>query len=206
MSEFCSLLVADFHSSIPKTGVVSVNCKVDTWKEISEEKGEVGLFDFPANKMKKSDITKKFQIGLGENIDAQLKLLLKAIEPEVAKKMKPAVKKTSTKMAKRFVKAAEDYGDKALLFKITENYCSKVKIKEEEFKKVELVKPDLNSHELAQKGASVANKEKTEAAKPKPPPRPKTTIKAKRSTRKPSTRKPAIKKKITRTAKSTAPK
>ena len=69
-------------------------------------------FDFPANKSKKNDITKRFCADLGENIDTALITLLKAIDPDVAKNIKSSVKKASTKLAKRFVKTTEDYGDK----------------------------------------------------------------------------------------------
>ena len=163
LSEFCSLLVVDFHASIPKTGVVGVRSKKENWRELAKGDCEICLFDFPANKAKKADITKRFRTDLGKNIETDLFALFTTIDPEVAKNIKSSVKKASMKLAKRFAKAAEDYGDKDLLYKITQNYCNKFTI-------TELGKPELKKQPDAPKSNESKNEfgstiEKT--AKPK---------------------------------------
>lgn len=125
LSEFASELVKDFHASIPKTGVVGITFDKMSWEEIVAGEGAVKLFDFPRNSLKKNDIAKKFALDLQENLHNQLKSNLGRIDPEITKKIKAQIKKTSAGLAKDFVRAAKDYGDKSFFNKLGQNYCNK---------------------------------------------------------------------------------
>ena len=125
LSEFASCLIKDFHASIPKAGVVGVTFDKTSWQDIAPGEGTITLFDFPTNKLKKNDVIKKFKKDLRENLCDQLNSNLASIDPELAKKIKSQVKKTSANLAKKFVQAAKDYGDQSFVNKLTQNYCNK---------------------------------------------------------------------------------
>ena len=47
MDNFAQFLIRDFEKDIPTSGVIGVECNVDSWSEISEGQGKLKLFEIP---------------------------------------------------------------------------------------------------------------------------------------------------------------
>ena len=176
LGKFSSFLVKDFNSSIPKSGLVGINFNKKTWKDISRGDGEIKVFDFPENKLSNSDIRKKFQKDLRANISTQITSMLAAIDAEVTKNIKMSAKKASAKLAKEFVRAAGDYGDKSLLSKIAQNYC--IKEKGEEASQKNLKHSNIQSDRAKEEGGRKSVRGCNPAAKKEPTARVKAVAKA----------------------------
>ena len=153
LSQFASVLVKDFCTSIPKGGVVGITFDKTNWREIVPAEGTIKLFDFPTNKLKKHDIEKKFANDLQANLHDQLTSKLARIDHQVTKKIKAKIKKASAELAKDFVRVAKNYGDKSFLNKLTQNYCNKRIITETASQPILKEKADLVPKEPPKKVA-----------------------------------------------------
>ena len=108
LNDFACLLLKDFQDHLPKAGVVGIDFKINSWKEISKAGGKLKLFNFPIDKTQKAEIVKRVQEELGVKILEQMNAILNEIDPAIAKKMKKYLKKSSQKLAQKFIKIAEN--------------------------------------------------------------------------------------------------
>ena len=103
LENFSRLHVKNFNKNIPTSGVVGIVFKTNKWKEINSGKGKLKLFDFPRED-KKSTTSKTMRKNLEKKITEQIENVLTEMDVDSAAKTIKPVKKSSTKIAKAFIK------------------------------------------------------------------------------------------------------
>lgn len=100
-SDFASYLVKDFDKGMPKSGVVGIEFRVKSWKEISKGTGKLLLFEFPK---RISKMYKKIENELIVELSKNIQETMEKLDAQSANKAKKSIKKTSEILAKNFVK------------------------------------------------------------------------------------------------------
>ena len=110
-TEFAGFLVKNFTERMPTASVAGVEFKVDAWKEVSQGKGKLILFDFPKDKMT-PDAGKPSRKDIEKKLAQAMEDVLKEVDADVAGAVVKALKKSSEKVMKVFVKQSKKAGKK----------------------------------------------------------------------------------------------
>jgi phosphohistidine phosphatase len=100
-TDFASYLVKGFDQDIPKTGIVGIQFKKDSWKEISKGGGKLAFFEYPKRLAK---TMKRLEGEVRAELIKTSQDILEKIDTNSAKKMKKQIAKASDKIAKDFIK------------------------------------------------------------------------------------------------------
>lgn len=112
LTDFAWFLVQDFQEVIPTSGVVGIEFKSDSWKEIIPGQGELIFFEFPEAAKEKSHMRSKGseakeppEKGLADRINESIRGVLKELEADST--IKKPLKKSLGKLARKFMKKVE---------------------------------------------------------------------------------------------------
>jgi phosphohistidine phosphatase len=170
-TDFASYLVKGFEEDIPKTGIVGIQFNKDNWKDIVKGSGKLEFFEYPK---RLSKTLKRLEAELQIEIAMNVQDVLDKMEPKSAKKMKKAVKKSSDRIAKDFIKLMKVESvkeeKKALALEKAKERKAKLKSKQKPRSKAEpkpKPKPEPSTKAKAKPKATAAPEPKTRV-KPKP--------------------------------------
>ena len=112
LTDFAWFLVQDFQEVIPTSGVVGIEFKSDSWKEIIPGQGELIFFEFPEAVKEKSHMRSKGseakeppEKGLADRINESIRGVLNELEADST--IKKPLKKSLGKLARKFMKKVE---------------------------------------------------------------------------------------------------
>lgn len=104
LSECAVYLLKDFKNILPKSGVICMEFKKDSWRSISKGQGILKYFDFPPEKVRKSEKFKIIKKNTVNKLNEKIIEALKEVDSDVAKDLTGYVEKMSKKITKHFVK------------------------------------------------------------------------------------------------------
>ena len=99
LNQLAAVLVNTFQYNIPKSGVVTITFKQNTWKGVTQRNGMLVLVDFPVNKNRMVRVVGKELAG---KLSKRITDFFKEIDPTTADKMDASIKAASQKLARRF--------------------------------------------------------------------------------------------------------
>ncbi len=104
ISEFASFLVKNYDQSLPKTGVIGIQFKEDSWSDIKKEQGMIKFVQFP----KKKTTAKKFlKTSLNTKLQEGINAILEDIDSQAKEMVTKTVTKASLNITKKFLKQLE---------------------------------------------------------------------------------------------------
>lgn len=147
-TDFASYLVRGFDQDIPKTGIVGIQFRKDSWKDISKGSGKLEFFEYPKRLAK---TMKRMEEELRSELSQSTLDILERIDTRSAKKLKKQVEKGSSRIAKDFVAAM-----KAALIKEEKKAAALEKIKADTTKPEAKPAPKKSAAKAAAKPAAKA--------------------------------------------------
>lgn len=99
ISEFATMLVPSFSSGMAKSGVVGINFKTNSWKQLKAGSGSLYLIKYPGRKDKTNTLYMQF---LQKKLEDKLHHFFEEIHPDLSKKMKKYLKKASIDLIKKY--------------------------------------------------------------------------------------------------------
>ncbi|HUT64266.1 MAG TPA: histidine phosphatase family protein [Anaerolineae bacterium] len=108
LNEFAHFLMEDFNEDIPTSGVVGIECNVESWKDITQGQGTLTSFDVP-EKVEKPQTKKSLRKELEKKLAEQINIVLNELDAGAGKKIKKPVRKSSKDISKKFIKKCRSY-------------------------------------------------------------------------------------------------
>lgn len=103
LSDLASQLVPDFNSQMPSPGVIVIEFKKNSWKQITRRSGVIKAVQFPLNKTQRNHLDQAVYKTLKENIRKNLLALFDELNHPPSKKLNKLIKKQSKKLASAFL-------------------------------------------------------------------------------------------------------
>jgi phosphohistidine phosphatase len=100
-TDFASHLVKGFNEDIPKTGIVGIQFQRNSWKTVSKGSGKVEFFEYPKRMAR---TMKRLEGELKDELVQKAQDILDKVDAKSARKLKKQVAKSSSRIAKDFVK------------------------------------------------------------------------------------------------------
>jgi phosphohistidine phosphatase len=100
-TDFASHLVRGFDLDIPKSGIVGIQFRKESWKAVTKGSGKLEFFEYPKRLAK---TMRRLEEELREELAKKTQDILDKIDTKSAKKLKKRVDKASDTIAKDFVK------------------------------------------------------------------------------------------------------
>lgn len=101
-SYFAGYLAKNFNKNLPTCGVIGIECKIQSWKDIDSYLGKKKIFDYPGSGMKYFSY-KLMKKQLVKNVKEHLGNVLQELDTDAAGKMNKSIKKASEKIADEFI-------------------------------------------------------------------------------------------------------
>ena len=101
-SYFAGFLAKNFDKNLPTCGVIGIECKIQSWKDIDPVRGTKKIFDYPGAGTK-SISYKLMKKQLVKNIRENIENSLQELDADAAGKMNKSIKKASEKIADEFI-------------------------------------------------------------------------------------------------------
>jgi len=101
-SYFAGFLAKNFNKNLPTCGMVGIECKIKSWKDIDSYLGKKKIFDYPGAGMK-SFSYKLMKKQLVINVNEHIGNVLQDLDADAAGKMNKSIKKASEKIADEFI-------------------------------------------------------------------------------------------------------
>jgi hypothetical protein len=108
LSGLAQLLVKSFNFYLPKSSVLTVECRKRTWKDIVPECGRIKFFTAPINKKKTADIENRLTEALSGRLETLITDTLGKTDEAAAENSKKTVKKRSRQIAAEFMDRREN--------------------------------------------------------------------------------------------------
>ena len=102
IEEFGYFLIRNFNEIIPTCGVVGISCKAASWKDVSQGRGKMILFESPKSP-EKPENKKLLRKGLEKKLAEQICDILSAVNTNAKEKIEKQIKKSSGDIVKKFV-------------------------------------------------------------------------------------------------------
>jgi len=99
INEWASFLIRGFEFDMPKSGIVALECAINSWHEVKKECGTLKYFEYPDNNSKKA---KEFKKDLSSKLAMHVSEWLNGINPEVSHHCSKSVEKNVEKIIKNF--------------------------------------------------------------------------------------------------------
>lgn len=101
-SFFAGYIAKNFTKNLPTCGVIGIDCKIKSWKDIDSVPGKKRIFDYPGAGMKSFSF-KLMKKQLVKNMKEHLGSVLQELDTDAAVKMKKSLTKVSERIADEFI-------------------------------------------------------------------------------------------------------
>ena len=106
-SEAAAELAVGFDQQLPKAAIVGIGFDAESWKDVAKGKGHVVFYDYPLTKAQRAKLDKAARKEIASKLETIISDALKTVDEIGTGKLKGDIRKTSQKIAEKFLEVAK---------------------------------------------------------------------------------------------------